>query len=135
MARKRRKKGLRTLDQMDVTPLVDLTFILLIVFMLTAPALENSIDVSPPAMKASDIEKNDKNKIVEVTKEGKIIFEGETLTLERLQAKAISLNQSDSDLFFYIRADSSRSYGEVIKVLDTLRKAGVTNYNLVTTAE
>ena len=56
MSRKRARQELRTIANIDVTPLVDLTFLLLIVFMITAPVLEYAVDVSPPEMDSSAVE-------------------------------------------------------------------------------
>ena len=57
-------------DQINVTPLIDTLFFLLIIFMITAPLLEYSMDVTPPAYNAADIKPDENSKVVNIRKNG-----------------------------------------------------------------
>ena len=70
----RRRFQNKTYDEINITPLMDTVFFLLIIFMLTAPLLENSIDVSPPKMSAAEIEPNEFSKVIHVNKTKTIKF-------------------------------------------------------------
>ncbi len=133
MARRPRvKKG--TMDQINVTPLLDLTFMLLIVFMITTPLLEYSIDVTPPAMNAEP--KPDENTVsVGMNKQGQILYDKKTISHEELLANLQKLYTTSPKAIIMVSADGSRSYNDVIDLMNTIKKAGFFNVSLVTTAE
>ena len=72
----RRRFQSKTYDEINITPLMDTVFFLLIIFMITAPLLEYSVDVSPPKMVAAEIRADDYTKVIHVTKTKVIHFEG-----------------------------------------------------------
>ncbi len=133
MARRPRvKKG--TMDQINVTPLLDLTFMLLIVFMITTPLLEYSIDVTPPAMNAAP--KPDENTVsVGLNKQGQILYDKKIISHEELLANLKKLYANSPKAIIMVSADGSRSYNDVIDLMNTIKKAEFTNVSLVTTAE
>ena len=124
-------------DQINVTPLIDTLFFLLIIFMITAPILEYSIDVSPPQMKASEMKPDEKSKVININRKGEIIFEHRTLTLQQL---ILRLEEMKSSLFsksskIYLRGDKDLRYGLVIDVMRAVKKAGFNDILLVTEDE
>lgn len=134
----RRRFQSKTYDEINITPLMDTVFFLLIIFMITAPLLEYSIDVSPPKMEAAEIKADDYTKVIHVTKDKVIQFERQkNVSMDDLLTRLRELKQSrDSKKYkFYLRADRELRYGDVIDVFKTIKKAGFADISLVTEAE
>lgn len=133
----RRRSQNKTFDEINVTPLIDTLFFLLIIFMITAPLLEYSINVSPPKMDAVEIKPNDFMKVIHVQKTKIIQFEKKTYTMDQLLKRLGDLKNSPqgSKLKIYLRADRDLRYGDVIDILKTIKKAGHTDISLVTESE
>lgn len=133
MAR-RRKYELKAFSGINVTPLMDLTFLLLIVFMITAPILEYTVDVSPPRMNAEKIDETD-SLLIGLTDTGQILFRGEPIQLQELNNRLSLVRQSRPDVTVLIRADQDRPYREVVTLMKTVRDNNLYNIALVTRAE
>lgn len=133
----RRRFHSRTFDEINITPLMDTVFFLLIIFMITAPLLEYSIDVSPPKMDAAEIKPDDLTKVIHVNKRREIQFEKHTLTLDELLRRLAELKHSPrgKHLKIYLRADRDLRYGDVIDVFKAVKRAGHTCISLVTETE
>ena len=132
-----RRPGHETLSprtEINMTPLMDLTFLLLIVFMITAPLLEYAVDVSPPKLDAEQ-PKEEKHLIVSLNSEGRLYVAKTPVTLRDLRLRLDALCRDDPDLAVFIRADESRAYGEVMAIMRMVRKAGLDNVSLLTQAE
>jgi len=134
MARRRQESGLEAFSGINITPLMDLTFLLLIVFMITAPMLEYAVNVSPPKMSADDIE-HENNILISLDREGRIVFRKERISSGQLRTELLALRLTRPDATVLIRADENRPYREVIELMKTVRDAGLTNVSLVTQAE
>ena len=135
MSRKKVRSQLDAIDQINITPLLDLTFMLLIVFMITTPLMENGIDVTPPTMNANKINTEKVTRNLTITRDGLLAYEKVKVTPAELLATLKTLQASDPDAVLLLRADGSRSYSEVIAVMDTIRKSGFKNVQLVTLSD
>ncbi|NOY75890.1 MAG: biopolymer transporter ExbD [Kiritimatiellaeota bacterium] len=134
MARTKHRSQLSAIGEINMTPLIDLTFLLLIIFMITAPLLENGIDVSPPEMTASPLK--EEGKIVNLNNRGEIVFEHGDLSLDELTAKLADLvNNANPELTVLVRADGDRPYREVMNLMKAVKNAGIKNISLVTQPE
>ena len=134
----RRRFQSKTYDEINITPLMDTVFFLLIIFMITAPLLEYSIDVSPPKMAAAEIKADDYTKVIHVTKDRVIQFERKkNISMQELLARLRELKQdrNSKKYKFYLRADRELRYGDVIDVFKTIKRAGFADISLVTEAE
>lgn len=133
----RRRFQSKNYDEINLTPLLDTVFNLLIIFMITAPLLEYSIDVSPPKMEAVELKADEYSKVINVTKEKRIRFEGKTLSMDSLLIRLAQLRRSPqgNKFKFYLRADKDLRYGDVIEVLKTIKKSGHGSISLVTETE
>lgn len=133
----RRRFPSTTFDQINVTPLIDTLFFLLIIFMLTVPILEHSIDVSLPKANTTPIEPDKNSKVVNIRKNGEIIFEDKSMRMEDLvlRLREVSSSISGHGAKFYIRGDKDLRYGAVIDVLKSIKNAGFENVFLVTEEE
>jgi biopolymer transport protein ExbD len=137
MARRRFDSKLQTVTEINVTPLMDLTFLLLIVFMITAPVLEFETDVSPPQMTTDKPIDEDKEPVmISLDKQGRIILQKKTIdTAERLTRRLSYMHQQRPDLAALIRADGNRPYREIIALMKAVRAANITDVSLVTQPE
>lgn len=136
MARKRRFAS-SPYDQINVTPLIDTLFFLLIIFMITAPLLEYSVDVSPPSMTADKIKPDENTKVVNLTKSGEILFDKKPVSESDLTRQLMALKSAYPNRKFSIllRADGSQKYDKVIGLMKAVKKANFKDISLVTSEE
>jgi biopolymer transport protein TolR len=129
--RKRRGGGF---SDINVTPLVDVMLVLLVVFMVTAPLLTGALRVELPNVEAQDTTVKDTKLVVTVTKEEKILFGEDDVTINLEDVLATNPRvQKEKEL--YIRADKAARYGAVARVVAAARAAGVEGLNLLVEPE
>ncbi|HVX88163.1 MAG TPA: ExbD/TolR family protein, partial [Gemmatimonadales bacterium] len=114
----------------NVTSLVDVAFVLLIIFMITAPMLQGGVDVQLPRAEARPLKAED-GLIVTVDRSGRIFLDQTAVTYAdfRVAFQAVVATRRPSGV--YLRADRRVAYGEVIKVLAAIRAAGIRDVGLV----
>ena len=128
----RRRFPITAYDQINLTNLIDTLFFLLIIFMITAPLLEYSVDVTPPEMNADPIKPDNDSKIINVKADGSIVFDRRVISESELQAALYRVEQeSGRDTMIYLRGDKDLRYGVVMNVMKLVRGAGFRNVNLV----
>lgn len=119
-----------SLSEINVTSLVDVTLVLLIIFMITAPLLKSGMKVDLPQTVAKEIDP-DKAIVLTVNKKGKLFWQKEEITIavlrERLQKRQIS-NRLEPIL---LQGDKEVYYGYVIEVMDVIKELGIGNMGLV----
>ena len=135
MARKKMRSQLDAIDQINITPLLDLTFMLLIVFMITTPLMENGIDVTPPTMNADQLPTEKTMRNLTLTVDGKLMYEKQPISEAELLLTLKNLQRTDPNSVLLLRADGSREYKEVIKVMKIIRDSGFKNVQLVTLSD
>ena len=130
----RRRFQSKSYDEINITPLMDTVFFLLIIFMITAPLLEYSIDVSPPKMNASEMKPDEYSRVINVKKNGDIEFEKKIMNPARLIARLRELKASPygGRIKVFLRADKDLLYGSVIQVMKDVKNAGFTDISLIT---
>ena len=130
----RRRFQSKSYDEINITPLMDTVFFLLIIFMITAPLLEYSIDVSPPKMNASEMKPDEYSRVINVKKNGDIEFEKKIRNPARLIARLRELKASPDGgrIKVFLRADKDLLYGSVIQVMKDVKNAGFTDISLIT---
>jgi len=129
MARRGREHNLLT--NLDVTPLVDLTFILLIVFMITAPAMESHIKI--PTMTADAKETKKEMIVISLDDRGYIYLNKDQISMDELVSRLSGMQQEGK--IFAVRADGNRTWKEVIALMRAAKEAGISNVDLVTKNE
>ncbi|HPA20237.1 MAG TPA: biopolymer transporter ExbD [Verrucomicrobiae bacterium] len=135
MRRYSQRTAVRSLAELNVTPMIDLAFTLLIVFAIATPAIEQSIQVTTPESSvASKAPTPDKIAIVSIDAAGRVYLDGKGVDLAALETGLAGRVARDKELSVGIRADRSLSYQAVVDVIDVLRRAGVTRFGLVTRA-
>ena len=134
----RRRFNSSPYDTINLTPLIDTLFFLLIIFMITAPLLEYAIEVDPPEMNADPLPKdaadNQNLKTINLTKDGHVIFDENTITQDECIMKLMPY-RTNPDFKIFLRADRELSYGKVIAFLAKMHGNGFKNVSLVTTEE
>lgn len=128
----RRRFQVSAYDQINLTNLIDTLFFLLIIFMITAPLLETSVDVTPPEMNADPIKPDPDTKVINVKADGTIVYDRRTVTEAELQIVLSQIEQqSGRDTAIFLRGDQNLRYGTVMNVMKLIRSSGFRNVNLV----
>ena len=116
----------------NVTPLVDITLVLLIIFMVTARYIsEPSIGVSlPKSSSSSSGEASDRNVFLTIDQTHQIFLNNALVGQDKLGEEIRDLLQKRPDMNLIVRADKNISHGEVISILDQIRSQGVTQFGI-----
>jgi biopolymer transport protein TolR len=121
------------LNEINVTPLVDVMLVLLIIFMVTAPMMKHGIDVAlPQASERLFPEGTEGRYILTVASDHQVYLDNRKIPLEHLEFKLRSLNTSSKIEALFLEADKSLPYGEVVQVMDIIKKAGIKTMGMVT---
>jgi biopolymer transport protein ExbD/biopolymer transport protein TolR len=118
----------------NVTSLVDVAFVLLIIFMITAPIMQGGVDVQLPRAEARPLTPNE-GMVVSVDREGRIFVDETQVSYNDFRVTFRSLVATRKPSGVYLRADSRVPYGDVVRVLAVIRAAGVADVGLVAEEE
>ena len=118
---------------LDITPLVDVIFQLLIFFFYTANFIQNpNIPVNLPEASAQNTSTDRKDRIVTIRKDGKIVLEGQVLDVKGLKVQLSKLAATQPDIKLLIRSDSASQVGLLVKVMEAAREAGLRRFGIAT---
>ncbi len=123
------KKTAMTLSEVNVIPLVDIVFTLLIIFMIMAPVIHKGIEVQTPDSAVGETITEHDRHIVSITEEGAVWFDDHEISLETLKTRVQELPPDEP---VYVQADTTISYGMVVEVISELKEGGIHNVGLVT---
>jgi biopolymer transport protein ExbD len=136
MRRYSQRQGLSTLSEINITPLLDLAFVLLIIFMITTPLLESSMNlvipssgVTNPPIKSGNVQ------IVSIDRGETIRFNNQVVDLKALTARLTELKQTNPDVAVVIRPDRELPVQKLIALMDALKQAQITKVGIATKAE
>jgi biopolymer transport protein ExbD len=122
----------QTLSELNITPLLDLAFVLLVIFIITTAPAVNDMEIALPSAASRPKERPSKANYITVDNSGKIFLNQFPLNEEQLLAKLVEFRQQDPDLNVVVRGDSRIQYQKIIGVLDLLVSAKVTKVGLAT---
>jgi biopolymer transport protein ExbD len=122
------------MGELNITPLLDLAFVLLVIFIITTAPSTNDIDINLPSAAQQPPQNQAKQDINNVTVDsaGNIYFNAEPITLKKLEDEIIRFRKSNPDLSVVVRGDENVNYQKVVQVLDILTRANVTKIGLAT---
>ena len=122
-----------TLSDINITPLLDLAFVLLIIFIITTPLLTQSIELKLPRGGQS-VQRPDSHdiKTVEISSSGVYKYEARQMTVAQIVPQLAREAKSNPNMVVYIRADKNCQYDLVAQLLDGCQKNGITRYSLRT---
>jgi biopolymer transport protein ExbD len=128
------RHNLHTLSELNVTPLLDLAFVLLIIFMITTPLMENSVDLVIPTSEAAK-HAVDPNAVqtISVNREGLMQFNGQLIALPELEGELSRLKASAPETAVVIRSDKELPVQKLVDVMDAVQRAKITKMGVVTT--
>ncbi len=136
-ARSRGRSGRRSRRQMaeiNVTPFVDVMLVLLIVFMVTAPLLTAGVSVDLPRAESSSLPGQDEPLSVTVGPNGEVYVQDTTVALVDLSARLTAVSANNREARIFVRGDRAVDYGQVMRVVGAINRAGFTKVALVTEA-
>ena len=135
--RRIRREGHGSLNELNITPLLDLVFVLLVIFIITTPQLTNSLEINLPSGKPPapnpDAPKPKINRIV-VDDQGQAFLNREPVTIPALKIKLQQLKSADPELGVVVEGSEEADYQIIINVLDVLQQLDITKVGLATEA-
>lgn len=122
-----------SLNELNITPLLDLAFVLLVIFIITTPQLSNDLEMNLPSPKKNKSPSPPPkiNRIV-VDASGHISFNDQPIELPALKQTLVSLKASDPETSVVVRGSAEVDYQRVVGVLDALQQADITKVGLAT---
>jgi biopolymer transport protein ExbD len=132
MKRYSQRSGHTAMAELNVTPLLDLAFVLLIIFIITTPLLTSNIPVQLPTASRNDNQPVDPKSIRTVTidRNGQIYLEKAPVELPVLEQELTAFRESTPDAGVVLHADASLRYQQVVDVIDVLKRAKIGRMDL-----
>ena len=133
MRRFSQRSSLVTLSEINITPLLDLAFVLLIIFVITTPLLQQSINIKLPTGGKPDrpVDPHDK-RTVEVTQQGAYYFDKRRMSLDQIEAELKRDCRANANLIVFILADEMGRNKDTYAVIDRCLRNGISKYSLRT---
>ena len=132
-------RGLRgrraPMSEINVTPFVDVMLVLLIIFMVTAPLIQQGIEVDLPKTQSAGLSSDEERLVITVKADGTVFVQRAEVALDQLDTKLAAILETRQDKETFLRADGKVAYEVVAKTLAALREAGATKIGMVTQAE
>ena len=117
---------------MNITPLLDLAFVLLVIFIITTTPVVNDLDLNLPTASKRQKDPPRKANYVTVEGSGKMFLNKKEVNLEELHAELVALRTDDPDLSVIVRGDAKARYAKSVGVMDVLQQANVVKVDLAT---
>ncbi len=119
------------INEINITPFVDVVLVLLVIFMVTAPVmLKESLKVNLPKTLTSDITSKSATVGLAITREGQVVLNGKLFSEESLNQELSRISSRDPNTNFLISADVDSRHGDVVKMIDLLKRYGLNRFAL-----
>ena len=136
MRRYSQRNGLSTLSEINITPLLDLAFVLLIIFMITTPLLENNMSLVIPSSGEANAPVNASQvQTISIDRNEAISLNNHVIDLDSLSTQLIQLKQANPDVAVVIRPDRELPVQKLVSLMDVLQHAQITKVGIATKAE
>jgi biopolymer transport protein ExbD len=136
MRRYSQRHNLSTLSEINITPLLDLAFVLLIIFMITTPLLENSVNLIIPSSSTATAAVNPSQvQIVSIDRRETIRINDKAVTAADLAARLAELKRANPDVAIVIRPDRDLPVQKLISLMDAMQRAQINKVGIATKAE
>jgi biopolymer transport protein ExbD len=136
MKRYSQQSGHSAMAELNVTPLLDLAFVLLIIFIITTPLLESNVALKLPTASAHPTPPVDPKSIrtVSVDVHGQVYLQDQPVDLNALEQQLVAFREKTPDAAVIVRADKALRYQQVIDIYEVIQRAKIERLNLDTTA-
>jgi biopolymer transport protein ExbD len=121
-----------TLTELNITPLLDLAFVLLVIFIITTAPPVNDLDIALPSAEGRPKERPPKANYVTVDNAGKIYLNAVEMTEEELLKQLVAFRKEDPELNVVVRGDRRIQFQKIVDVIDILVSANITKVGLAT---
>lgn len=119
------------INDINITPFVDVVLVLLVIFMVTAPVMiKESLKVNLPKTLTSDITSKADSVGVAITKEGQVLFNGKLIGPDSLSSELARISKEAPKTNFLISADTDTRHGDVVRMIDMLKKNNLNRFAL-----
>lgn len=136
MKRYSQRQSLSSLSEINITPLLDLAFVLLIIFMITTPLLENSTSLVIPSSAEKNTSINSSQvQTISIDRNEQILLNNQTVDFQSLGRELAELKQSNPDLAVVIRPDRELPVQRLVTLMDALQRAQITKVGIATKPE
>jgi biopolymer transport protein TolR len=123
------------LAEINIIPLVDIMLVLLIVFMITAPMLQEGIDINLPEVSTASVDVSDKDYVLSIDDLGQIYINDnkkEKFSVLSIEEKLMTAFKDRAEKTVFLRADQTLKYGYVMEIMAACRRAGVQKIGMIT---
>lgn len=120
------------MSEINVTPLVDVMLVLLIIFMVTAPLMQQGVEVALPEAVAENVQSTEQKLVLTLTKDRRAYLGQSEIPLERLEELLSANAKLKADKELYLHADQELPYGVVVQVMAAAKRGGAENLAMVT---
>ncbi|WP_338864214.1 protein TolR [Myxococcus stipitatus] len=124
--------GRTTMSEINVTPMVDVMLVLLIIFMVTAPLIQQGVKVNLPETKAAPVEATEKKVVLSIDAGKKVYIGDAEVAMEELETKLAANAKVQADKEVFLHADRDVPYGVVVEVMAAAQRAGINNVGMIT---
>ncbi len=120
------------ISQINVTPLVDVMLVLLVIFMVTAPIIQQGVQVNLPQAQPGAIASDEEPLVVSIAQNGRVYLNDNVITFGELGKKLRAIRQIGKDKEVYLRADQNVRYGVVMRTIEEIKQAGIVKLGMIT---
>ncbi len=121
-----------TMAQINVTPLVDVMLVLLVIFMVTAPMMQQGVQVNLPKAEAKSLTPQEDTVVVSLEKSGRLFINKDEVAAGELRTRLTSMFATRTKKEVFLKADQDVPYGEVVKAMAEIKQAGIERLGMVT---